>query len=113
MSLIIIGELCPSCQKYRSPAEMVQHAGFRECVPCGERHREAMESLATGTPPKECSECGTSWEELRARGEQSMVCHMEAGRYRIMCHACDARYVPKRRELYGPTPFGRALGLAK
>lgn len=112
MSLVVITEICPSCQKARSPREMVQHTGFRECLPCGHRHLEALHSLATGQPPKECSECGTSWEELWARGDRKMVCHMENGRYRFMCVACDHVYTPKRRELYGPTEYGRRLKLS-
>jgi hypothetical protein len=108
---IVVGELCPSCQKFRAPAEMIQHPGYRECVTCMHRHEEALQSLATGRPPSECSECGTPWSELQARGDTRMACHMENGRYRLMCMQCDSIYVPKRGELYGPTDFGRSLGL--
>lgn len=108
----IITIVCPSCQKARSVREMVQHTGFVQCVSCELRHDEALYSLATGRPPRECSECNTPWEELRSRGENKMVCHMEDGRYRFMCVACDTRYEPKRRELYGPTAYGYAKGLS-
>lgn len=90
---------------------MLRHVGHVECLPCWNRHLEALHSLSTGEPPKSCSECDTSWEELRARGEVKMVCHMENGRYRMMCLACDAIYVRKRKELYGPTEFGYRNGL--
>lgn len=103
---VIIGELCPGCQKYRSPVDMIPHLGYTQCVYCELRHREALHCLATGTPPKECSECHTPWEEFRARGENKMIIHMEAGRYKFMCLACNEAYLPKRRELYGPTEFG-------
>jgi hypothetical protein len=36
---------------------------------------------------------------------------MENGVYRMMCLACDAKYVKKRKELYGPTEFGYKAGL--
>lgn len=90
---------------------MTQHDGYRQCLSCDHQHEEALQSLATGRPPQECSECGTPWAELRARGEDRMVCHIEAGHYRMMCRSCDRVYVPKRRELYGPTEFGRQRGL--
>lgn len=111
MAGFIVTEVCPSCRRPRSPLEMIQHFGFRQCMACDHRHAEALNCLATGTPPKECSECYTPWENLQARGEDRMICHMEAGRYRFMCTACDAIYTPKRRELYGPTEYGRKNGL--
>lgn len=111
MAQIIITETCPSCQKARSPLEMIQHTGFRECRDCGRRHEEALRCLTTGIPPSECSECHTSWEDLVAMGDRKMVCHMENGRYRFMCIRCDAVYTPKRRELYGPTEYGQKLKL--
>ena len=40
-----------------------------------------------------------------------MACHMENGRYRLMCMSCDRVYVRTRGELYGPTEFGWRLGL--
>jgi hypothetical protein len=109
---IVVGELCPSCQRFRSPREMLQHTGFRHCLPCEQRHLEALHSLSTGTPPRECSECGKKWEELR-QGEPlvKMYCHMENGLYRFLCKDCDKIYTPKRRELYGPTEFGHTSKL--
>jgi hypothetical protein len=106
--IVIIGELCPGCQKFRSPAAMVDHGGYRQCVECEHRHEDALNSLATRTPPKECSECGRTWQQLQEAGYSKMLCHMEAGIYRMMCPACDRVYVPKRRELYGATEFGRS-----
>lgn len=91
---------------------MIQHPGFTWCVPCQYAHEEALQSLGTGTPPKECSECGTAWSELRLLGHDRMACHMENGRYRMLCMRCDADYVPKRKELYGPTEYGFKNGLA-
>jgi hypothetical protein len=90
---------------------MVRHPGYTQCFACELRHYEALRSLATGEPPKECSECHTPWEEFRARGENKMIIHMEAGRYKFMCPACNKVYLPKRKELYGPTEFGWKNGL--
>lgn len=90
---------------------MVAHTGFTQCLACDLRHIEALAALSTGTPPKECSECYTPWVELQARGEIKMILHMEDGRYRFVCIACDAKYEPKRRELYGPTEYGYKKGL--
>ena len=106
-----VAELCPSCRRFRSPYDMIRHTGFTQCLECLHRHEEALHALATGTPPTECSECHTAWDILRWIGQNRMVCHMENGLYRMMCLACDARYVKKRKELYGPTEFGYKTGL--
>jgi hypothetical protein len=113
IAVVIIGELCPGCQKFRSPLAMIDHGGYRQCVECEHRHEEALDSLATGRPPRECSECGRTWDQIREGEQQAkMICHMEAGLYRFMCARCDRVYVPLRRELYGPTEFGRLLKLS-
>lgn len=110
--LFVVTVLCPGCQKARSPREMIQHPGYQQCLHCEARHIDALNALATGKPPSECSECNTSWEDLRAQGHDRMACHMENGHYRMMCMRCDAFYVTKRKELYGPTQFGYQNGLS-
>jgi hypothetical protein len=112
MNGIVIGEQCHYCTKFRSPLEIIhQPGGVKICVHCEHRHAEALDALATGRFTGECSECGLSADELRAQkrcGPQGeMAVHFENGRYRAMCLVCDATYVPKRRELYGQTEFGK------
>jgi len=114
---IIIGEQCPYCTKFRSPLEIIhQPGGVKICIPCEQRHLEAMQSIATGQFLGDCSECGTKADELKAqrkcgpRGE--MAVHFENGKYRVMCIPCNRTYVPKRAELYGQTEFGKAIGLS-
>lgn len=116
MSLIIIGEKCPYCTKFRSPLEIIrQPGGVTICVSCEQRHLEALSAMQTGTFTGECSECGLKAEDLRAQNrcgpDGAMACHFENGRYRMVCLPCDATYVPKRAELYGQTEFGHALKL--
>jgi len=110
---VIIGEQCPYCTKFRSPRDVIHMpGGAKICTHCEMRHIEALQALSTGQFLGECSECGKTAEELRsASGE--MAVHFEGGRYRVMCAACDRSYVPKRKELYGHTEFGHALGLDK
>jgi len=109
---LIIGEQCPYCTKWRSPLEIIhQPGGVKICMPCEQRHIEALDALSTGEFKGQCSECGKTAEQLRSATGQ-MAIHFEGGRYRAMCAQCDRTYVPKRRELYGKTEFGRAIGLS-
>lgn len=110
---ILIGEQCPYCTKWRSPLEFIhQPGGVKICLPCEQRHIEALNALSTGIFTGECSECGRSAEQLRS-ATGAMAMHFENGRYRAMCLPCSNAYVPKRRELYAETDFGHALGLDK
>ncbi len=116
MNGVIIGEQCPYCTKFRSPLEIIsQPGGVKICLPCEQRHLEALQAMQSGEFLGECSECGMSAEELKLRGKcgphGEMAVHFENGRYRAMCVECDRTYVPKRRELYGATKFGQAIGL--
>jgi hypothetical protein len=107
--LIIIGETCDYCSKFRSPLDIIPMAGGAKiCVHCEQRHLEALNALSTGTFTGECSECGKKGDELRS-ADGSMAIHFENGRYRAMCGECDRKYVPKRGDLYGGTEFGRSI----
>lgn len=116
--LVILGEKCHYCQKFRGPAEVIDWpGGVRICVGCIQRHESALFSLSTGTPPKECSECGKEWEELRHLqppgdiGGVKMACHFENGLYRFLCVTCDHDYTRKRADLYRETQFGQEIKL--
>jgi len=114
MAAIIIGELCPYCQKHRSPRDIVHlPAGVKICTTCEQRHNEAVEMLLTQKFDGSCSECELPIRELieqkRAGPHGEMACHYENGRYRAMCLVCDRDYVRKRTELYAGTEFGRSL----
>jgi hypothetical protein len=107
-TLLIIGEVCPYCTKFRSPRDIIPMAGGANiCVYCEQRHIEALHAMSTGTFTGECSECGKKADELR--GDGKMAVHFEGGRYKAMCLPCDQTYVLKRRELYGGTDFGNQL----
>jgi hypothetical protein len=110
-TLVILGVRCPYCTKHRSPRDILhQPGGVTICVDCEQRHLEALAALGTGEFHASCSECGKTAEQL-GPVDLRMAVHFENGKYRLMCMACDRVYVPKRKELYGKTEYGRRLGL--
>jgi len=92
-------------------------AGTKICQQCYRAHRAALEALSNSQPPKECSECHLTYQQLRDRARlddnqpASMDCHNEAGIYRFLCRKCSREYVRKRSELYADTEFGHQLRL--
>lgn len=90
---------------------MAMPGGASICHSCEQRHLEALDAMSSGRFTGECSECGLSADELRARQKcgphGEMAVHFEGGRYRVMCLPCDRSYVPKRLELYGGTQFAQ------
>ena len=77
------------------------------CMACESRHIEALQAISSGQYAGECSEC---YRKLDGPDVRAAI-HFEDGKYRMMCLPCDAVYVPKRRDLYGETEFGRELKL--
>lgn len=114
---LIVTETCPYCTRGRSVLEMMPFAGTRICFNCYRAHEDALRAISAGTPPKGCSECNLTWQQLCERAgiqpdqQASMQVHYENGVYRFMCRACSRDYIRKRTELYGPTPFGYRVGL--
>lgn len=116
MSVIIIGERCHYCSKFRSPSDIInQPGGVKICIGCEQRHLEALAAMQTHNFLGCCSECGRTAEELKAQKRcgplGQMAVHFEGGKYRPMCLVCNETYVPKRRDLYGETEFGWAQKL--
>lgn len=114
--LIIFGEKCPYCSKFRNPRDVIHMmGGAKICTDCEQRHIEALAAISTGIFTGECSECGLSADELKAQhkcgANGALAVHFENGRYRAMCLVCDRSYVPKRLDLYGETEFAHASKL--
>lgn len=114
---LLICEVCPYCAHSRSLNDIMPFAGTRICQSCYQSHLAALAVLSNGTPPKECSECHLTYQQLRDRAgladnqSASMDCHNEDGVYRFLCRKCSREYVRKRRELYADTQFGQTLRL--
>src|SRR4051794_36204511 len=106
---LLIGEACPYCSKFRSLADLMPFAGTQICQACYQGHLAALAALSTASPPRECSECHLTYQQLRDRAglddnqPASMDCHNEGGIYRFLCRQCSRKYVTKRRDLYGNT----------
>ena len=128
MSLDVLKQRCPYCQKWRFPRD-IRHmtGGAAICTDCQAQHEAALLALSglkangDGTfstiapPPRECSECHVTPEELAARGEDSdrWIVIYEGGIYRYFCRPCGRNYVPKRAELFKGTEYGKSRGLCR
>lgn len=79
------------------------------CFECQDKHNKALEAYCAGVPPQHCGGCGISFGDLAKReigNKASMFLHWKDGLYQMLCRMCDAEYVQKRRDLFGPTRFG-------
>lgn len=113
---VLIGEKCPSCSRFVSPAEILRFGDdgcVRLCARCWGKHLEALKVIGSGEPPKACQECNTPFGELAAdeRGNSRMYIHSKDGVYQVLCSCCSDAYERKRRDLYGSTPYGNAKKL--
>jgi predicted CXXCH cytochrome family protein len=114
---LLIGRKCPYCTHFRSLHDLMPFAGTEICQSCYRAHLAALEALSNSAPPKECSECHLTYQQLRDRAglddnqPATMDCHNENGVYRFLCRICSRKYVIARRELYGDTEFGHKLRL--
>jgi len=99
---------CHYCRRQRAPLDIIPlPGGIKMCLGCYHQHREACNVLS-GKPPTECSECHTAFDDIPrdAGGNVRLVVHYEGGLYKCMCLPCSDVYIPKRRDLYGPTEYG-------
>lgn len=116
MSAALIGEKCPCCSRFYSPAEILRFGEggcVRICLKCWEKHLEVLRVLATKVPPRACQECNTAFESLSAdaRGNSRMYIHQKDGMYQVLCSKCHEVYERKRADLYRSTPYGYARGI--
>lgn len=114
MPVIVFGEKCHYCSRLVPPSEIINFGeSMKRCLKCYEKHLAALDVLA-GNPPKACGECGVTFEQLadRTAGTQvGMFMHWKDGMYQLLCSKCDRAYVLQRKDLYGPTQFGKERGL--
>jgi uncharacterized Zn finger protein len=112
--MVILGVKCQSCSRFYPEREIMRLGeSMTRCYKCHEKHLAALDVLA-GNPPKACGECGITFDELanlNAGAQVPMYVHAKDGVYQLLCGACDAEYVQKRRDLYGNTAFGVSRGL--
>lgn len=102
-------ERCHYCSHFYPIQDIVVFAGgLMRCLKCHEKHLAALEVLA-GKPVTACGECGITFEQLAEMSDGQhvpMYVHAKDGLYQVLCLRCDAVYVQKRKDLYGPTAFG-------
>jgi hypothetical protein len=109
---------CHFCSRQLPPFRVYQ-LGPAECLSqticddCLTWHNRAIALLA-GEAISGCQGCGASWQTLcdREPGQRvPLYVVPRDGVYQVLCAACLVTYVPKRRDLYGRTAFGAALGM--
>ena len=113
----IIGVRCHYCSRFFPPSQVINFGeSMVRCFACQQKHLAALEVLA-GNPPNACGECGLTFEVLAdqqsppAETQVSMFMHWKDGMYQLLCARCDRQYVEGRKDLYGPTRFGRGRKL--
>lgn len=106
---------CHCCSKQRFAHDIQRLPGnVKICRQCWEGHLRALAIINCGGVPAACGECGATYESLEAHapdGNVFMTLHMKDGIYQFLCLGCSEKYVQKRRDLYGDTPFGHRKGL--
>jgi len=115
MPPVLLTVECHYCSKFRNPAEIIPLGlgGAKMCWHCYQWHQKAL-AMLSGHPPPGCQQCGVTFAELRLRAggvDVRMYLHAKDGIYQILCRTCSDNYVPKRRDLYGPTLFGHRMNL--
>ena len=79
------------------------------CDYCLEWHIHTQEFLG-GAPPRGCQHCERTWERIRdftPGVEVRMYVVPKDGLLQLLCQRCAAAYLPKRRELFQGTQFGK------
>jgi hypothetical protein len=114
---IIVTVRCHYCSRGRSLHELhpIGTGGVLICDRCIDWHERAMGMLTRNEMPDGCQECGIPLSTLQAihpGGNIPMSLVVKDGIYQILCRPCTDEYVRKRRDLYGPTQFGREKGIA-
>jgi hypothetical protein len=79
------------------------------CDDCLEWHLHALQFLG-GAPPRGCQGCRRDWQSLQDEtpGDQvRLYVVAKDGMYQLLCAACVKPYLPKTKELYKGTRFGK------
>ncbi len=106
---------CRYCSRYFLPQETVQLGPHVSCcVYCHAEQQRQMERFSA-VPQTECQECGMPFagpgSPRDANYQNRMTLSWKDGRYQLLCTPCHRRYVQRRKDLFGGTPFGRKQGL--
>jgi hypothetical protein len=115
MSVVVIGVRCHYCSKFRPPREVqnIGTGGAKICLNCVDWHEKALRMFA-GNPPPGCQQCGLKFKDLKefdAAGNLRMYVAQKDGIYQVLCESCNAKYIPKRADLFRDTAFGRLRGI--
>jgi hypothetical protein len=111
---IVIAVRCSFCSKQRAPYRVHRSAsGQNICDVCLEWHFHALEFLG-GAVPRGCQGCEKTWETMQAESPDvelavGVFVVPKDGIYQMLCRACAAPYLPKRKDLYKATRFGREV----
>lgn len=101
---------CNWCTRYRARNRVHRlQSGQIICENCLDWHFHALEFLG-GHEPRGCYECLLTWRELEERTPGTQVrlyVVPKDGMLQLLCRACVAPYLPRRRELFEGTEFGR------
>jgi hypothetical protein len=99
---------CRFCSRPHQIEEFVGGPIVGYCVDC---YYKAAVAIAEMRGMTGCGDCHTTFAELRRRGHPRLHMHPKDGIWLLLCDACHERYFPKRRDLYGATPWGARLKL--
>jgi len=110
-----MGERCHYCSRFRPPSEVMRIGGvIKMCHRCYEHHANAIKAFG-GTAQPECYDCQRKLSEMEdedGKGNVRMHLHVRDGWfYQLLCGPCSAKYVRKRVDLFGDTPYGDKLKL--
>ncbi len=99
---------CCECSGWFLRSEVVALGEWKvRCRACDERCERAYRSIRG--LPRECGACRGDFKG--PDGKFHAYFHVMDGTMVHLCGACTDRYVMKRRDLYGGTPYGQEKGL--
>lgn len=97
---------CQYCSRFVLPSEVITFpGGVLRCLQCQDKWEAATAQLPR---TRHCQDCQADFMTMDVP-LQWLV--WKDGTAQILCTACRNKYVPKRRDLYGGTPYGARKGL--